>query len=63
MGGVAGGAAPTLHFRVWVHVMGKNFRVAFKRTFVGNERILGRDVLNQLEILFRGPTGELVIGP
>jgi len=25
---------------------------------VGGERILGRDVLNRLEILFRGPVGE-----
>jgi hypothetical protein len=31
--------------------------------FVGNERILGRDVLNRLEILFRGPSGELVVNP
>jgi hypothetical protein len=27
------------------------------------ERILGRDVLNRLEILFRGPTGEVVVNP
>src|SRR5205807_1313834 len=31
--------------------------------FVGSERILGRDVLNRLEILFRGPAGEVVANP
>ena len=29
--------------------------------FVGNERILGRDVLNRLEMLFRGPAGEVIV--
>jgi hypothetical protein len=31
--------------------------------FAGDERILGRDVLNQLEALFRGPVREVVINP
>ena len=31
--------------------------------FVGSERILGRDVLNRLEIMFRGPVGEVVVNP
>jgi hypothetical protein len=31
--------------------------------FVGNERILGRDVLNRVEVLFRGPAGEVVVNP
>jgi hypothetical protein len=31
--------------------------------FVGNERILGRDVLNRLELLFRGPSCEVVVSP
>jgi hypothetical protein len=30
---------------------------------VGHERILGRDVLNRLDILFRGPVGELIANP
>jgi hypothetical protein len=30
---------------------------------MGNERILGRDALNRLEILFGGPAGELVVNP
>jgi hypothetical protein len=28
-----------------------------------SERILGRDVLNRVEILFRGPVGEVVVNP
>jgi hypothetical protein len=31
--------------------------------FVGKERILGRDVHNRLEILGRGPAGEVVVNP
>ena len=29
----------------------------------GSERIVGRDVLNRLEMLFRGPVGEVVVNP
>jgi hypothetical protein len=31
--------------------------------FTGDERIIGRDVLNRLDILFRGPLQEVVINP
>ena len=31
--------------------------------YAGQERILGRDVLNRLEMLFRGPTGEVIVNP
>jgi hypothetical protein len=31
--------------------------------FSGNERILGRDVLNRMDVLFRGPSGEVVVNP
>jgi hypothetical protein len=46
MGGVAGGTAPTLHFRVWVYLDGQELPCRLQADFVGNERILGRDVLN-----------------
>ena len=29
----------------------------------GRERILGRDVLNRIDVLFRGPAGEIVVNP
>lgn len=63
MGGVAGGNAPTLFFRVWVHVDGQEYPCRLQADFIGIERILGRDVLNRLEMLFRGPAGEVVVNP
>ena len=63
MGGVAGGAAPTLFFRVWVYVDGQEHPCRLQADFVDTERILGRDVLNRLEMLFRGPAGEVVVNP
>jgi predicted aspartyl protease len=63
MGGVAGGSATTLVFRVWVVLDGHEFPCRLQADFIGHERILGRDVLNQLDVLFRGPTAELVVNP
>jgi len=63
MGGVAGGAAPTLLFHVWVYLDGQEHPCRLQADFIGNERILGRDVLNRLEMLFRGPAGEIVVNP
>jgi hypothetical protein len=63
MGGVAGTAAPTLLFRVWVFLDGQKYPCRLQADFNDNERILGRDVLNRLEILFRGPAGDVVVNP
>ncbi|HZT80866.1 MAG TPA: hypothetical protein VFA26_11610 [Gemmataceae bacterium] len=63
MSGVAGGSATTLGFVVWVHLDGNEYQCQLYADFVGNERILGRDVLNSLEVLFRGPSGEVVVNP
>jgi hypothetical protein len=63
MTGVAGGSATTLGFLVWVHLDGKEYQCQLHADFVGKERILGRDVLNSLEMLFRGPSGEVVVNP
>lgn len=63
MSGVAGGSATTLGFVVWVHLDGNEYQCQLHADFVGDERILGRDVLNSLEVLFRGPSGEVVINP
>jgi len=63
MSGVAGGAAATLLFRVWVDVDRQEYPCRLQADFVGDERILGRDVLNRLETLFRGPSGEVVVNP
>ena len=63
IGGVAGGSAATLSFRIWVRLDGRDHPCRLQADFHGRERILGRDVLNRLEILFRGPAGEVVVNP
>jgi predicted aspartyl protease len=63
MGGVAGSSTATLAFLVWAWLDGQEYPCRLQADFVGNERILGRDVLNRLEILFRGPVGEVVVNP
>ena len=63
MSGVAGGTATSLLFRVWVYVDGQEYPCRLQADFIGHERILGRDVLNRLEALFRGPAGEIVVNP
>ena len=63
MSGVAGGSANTLGFLVWVLLDGTEYQCQLHADFTGTERILGRDVLNSLEVLFRGPSGEVVINP
>ena len=61
--GVAGGRAVTIGFQVWVWLDGQEYPCELQGDFAGRERILGRDVLNRLDILFRGPAGEIVINP
>lgn len=61
--GVAGSSAATLAFQVWAWLDGSDYPCRLQADFVGNERILGRDVLNRLEVLFRGPVGEVVVNP
>lgn len=63
MCGVAGGAAMSLQFRVWVNLDGQEYPCRLQADFVGHERILGRDVLNRFDALFRGPAGEVVVNP
>ena len=61
--GVAGASAATLAFTIWAQLDGRDYPCRLQADFVGSERILGRDVLNRLEILFRGPVGEVVVNP
>jgi hypothetical protein len=63
MSGVAGGSAATLAFQIWAQLDGQDYPCRLQADFAGSERILGRDVLNRLEILFRGPAGEVVVNP
>ncbi len=61
--GVAGSSVATLGFQVWAHLDGQDFPCRLQADFTSSERILGRDVLNRLEVLFRGPAGEVVVNP
>ena len=56
-------AKGTVVFDIWVQIDGKEFECRLHADPSGQERILGRDVLNQLEILFRGPANEVVVNP
>ncbi|MGC1721665.1 MAG: hypothetical protein WA746_21985 [Isosphaeraceae bacterium] len=61
--GVAGASAATLAFQIWALLDGQQYPCRLQADFVGSERILGLDVLNRLEITFRGPVGEVVVNP
>jgi hypothetical protein len=63
MSGVGQSAVLTAVFWVWANLDGSDYQCMLQADFTGNERILGRDVLNQLEVLFRGPSQEVVINP
>jgi hypothetical protein len=61
--GVGGGIAVTVGFLIWVWLDGQEYPCQLQANFGGQERILGRDVLNRLEVLFRGPAGEVILNP
>lgn len=61
--GVTGGSAATLAFQIWAYLDGAEYLCRLQADFSGSERILGRDVLNRMEVLFRGPAAEVVINP
>jgi predicted aspartyl protease len=63
IGGVGGGQTPTMIFLIWAGLDGTEYPCRIHADFLGSERILGRDVLNQMEILFRGPSSQVVINP
>jgi hypothetical protein len=63
IGGVAGGSAATLGFQIWAQLDGRDYPCRMQADFSGGERILGRDVLNHMDVLFRGPGGEVVLNP
>jgi hypothetical protein len=63
MGGVGSSSSATLAFLSWVWLDGRELTCRLQADFAGRERILGRDVLNQVEVLFRGPAGLVVVNP
>jgi hypothetical protein len=63
MGGFGGSATATVAFPLWVWLDGQEYPCRLQADFVGHERIVGRHVLNRLEVLFRGPAREVVVNP
>ena len=63
MGGVGQSAEATMTFSIWVFLDGRVHRCRLQADFAGADRILGRDVLNRIDVLFRGPTGEVIVAP
>jgi len=63
MGGVGETVVATVVFPAWAHLNGTTYPCRLQADFSGHERILGREVLNRLEVLFRGPAREVVLNP
>jgi hypothetical protein len=61
--GIAGASAASLAFQVWARLDGQEYPCRLHADFEGKDRILGRDVLNRLDIIFRGPAGEVIVNP
>lgn len=61
--GVTGVAVQTVGFVIWVKLDGSEYECRMQIDFHGSERLLGRDVLNCMDVLFRGPAAEVIINP
>lgn len=61
--GVTGTPTATIEFNIWARLDGQDHQCRVQVDFSGQERILGRDVLNRLDILLRGPANEVVVNP
>jgi hypothetical protein len=46
-----------------LEIDGRRFSALIQPIPVGQERIVGRDVLNQHRVLFDGPAGQVVVDP
>lgn len=62
-GGVVGASITTLFYQGKVDIDGRKFSALIQAIPAGQERILGRDVLNQQRVLFDGPAGQVVVNP
>lgn len=63
MRGVGAIAQPSMLVAAWVYLDGSDYPCHIQVDFLGLDRILGREVLNEMEVLFRGPAREVVINP
>ncbi len=63
MVGVSGPIAQTVLFQIWARLDGVDYPCRLQANYFSSARILGRDVLKHLNILFRGPAKETIINP
>jgi len=61
--GVLGGGGPALIYRGHAEIDGNRYTALIQPVAGGNERIVGRDVLNQLRVLFDGPSRQVTVDP
>src|SRR5262249_40758451 len=62
-GGAVGSTAPTVIYHGKAEIDGSRFPALIQPVPGSHERIVGRDVLNQLRVLFDGPSGQVVVNP
>ena len=62
-GGVIGSSVTTLFYRGKVEIDGQRYSALIHSIPSGQERIIGRNVLNQQRVLFDGPAGQVVVDP
>jgi len=61
--GVVGASVPVIVYRGHVEVNGHRFPSLIQFVPGGNERILGRDVLNQMRVIFDAPANKVTFQP
>lgn len=63
MTGIGGRVIQTFQYSILIVLDGAEYVCRLQVDASGNERILGRDVLNSMDVLFRGPAAEVVMNP
>ena|SRR6185312_7406903 len=61
--GVTGGQSPSIRYNMWAFIDGEEHPCLLHVNPSGGERLLGRDVMNQLVVTFDGPAGEVIVNP
>jgi hypothetical protein len=62
-GGIGGSTNPTLIYRGKAEIDGNRFPAFIQPIAGGQERLVGRDVLNHHRVLFDGPGGKTIFAP
>lgn len=61
--GIVGAGVTTLFYQGKVEIDGLRYAALVQAVPTGQERVIGRDVLNQQRVLFDGPAGQVVVNP